>query len=126
MSSARILALMALMNDTKRAQGAYWRAVTRAAQTFTGSTQNDAAIERGNAALLEIEGTVRQWVADHPEPAAADRAGAGDRCTCRAATHAQHHKTPVPGCPWCAADSVGHATVEQTTAAYTTTKGNQP
>lgn len=28
---------------------------------------------------------------------------AADRCTCRAAAHAQHHNTPVPGCPWCAA-----------------------
>jgi hypothetical protein len=24
-----------------------------------------------------------------------------DRCTCRAATHHQHHQAPVDGCPWC-------------------------
>lgn len=25
-----------------------------------------------------------------------------DRCTCRQAVHATHHKTPVDGCIWCA------------------------
>jgi len=67
MSSARILALMALMNDVKKPTGTYWRAVTRASQTFTDSDENKAAIDRGNAALLEIEQAVRAWVAKYPE-----------------------------------------------------------
>lgn len=68
MSSDRILALMALMNEVKRPHGTYWRAVRRATETFTDSAENLAAIKRGNAALLEIETAVRQWTAKHPDP----------------------------------------------------------
>ncbi|MDQ0933776.1 hypothetical protein [Streptomyces turgidiscabies] len=71
MTSDRILALMALMNDTKKPTATYWRAVRRATTTYTGSTVNEQAQSRGNAALLEIEQAVRTWVAEHPEPDAA-------------------------------------------------------
>lgn len=71
MTSDRILNLMALMKDIKSPSATYWRAVRRAASTFTGSTENDVAMSRGNAALLEIEQTILAWVAEHPDPDAA-------------------------------------------------------
>ena len=71
MTGDRILNLMALMKDIKSPSATYWRAVRRAASTFTGSTENDTAVSRGNTALLEIEQTVRAWVAEHPDPEAA-------------------------------------------------------
>lgn len=72
MTSARVLALMALMNEIQAPSATYHRAVSRAAQTFTGSTENNRAQARGNAALLEIEKTIRAWVAKHPVPDAPD------------------------------------------------------
>jgi hypothetical protein len=68
MTSDRILALMALMNEVEKPSNAYWRAVRRAAETLTDSPENDQAQARGNAALLEIDQAVRAWVAKHPEP----------------------------------------------------------
>lgn len=67
MASDQILAVMALMNAIKSPAGTYWQAVGQASRTYTDSNENKAAIARGNAALLEIETAVRQWVAEHPE-----------------------------------------------------------
>lgn len=69
MQSDRILAAMRLMEGIKRPTGTYWQAVGQATRTYTDSDENKAAIARGNAALLEIEAAVRQWVAEHPEHA---------------------------------------------------------
>jgi hypothetical protein len=66
MTSRRILALMALMNEIKPPAATYWRAVRRATVTLTDSDENDAAQARGNAALLEIEQHIRRWVAKQP------------------------------------------------------------
>ncbi|MGW0312057.1 hypothetical protein [Streptomyces flavidovirens] len=68
MTSNRILALMALMREIEKPSGAYARAVRKATRTATGSDENDAAQAQGNAALLEIETAVRQWVAENPDP----------------------------------------------------------
>ncbi|MFD9752640.1 hypothetical protein [[Kitasatospora] papulosa] len=68
MTSPRILDLMALMRDIEKPSACYNRAVRRASQTLTDSPENDAAQARGNAALLEIETAVRDWVAKHPVP----------------------------------------------------------
>ncbi|MGW2837345.1 hypothetical protein ACWCWD_06490 [Streptomyces sp. NPDC001493] len=67
MTSDRILRVMALMRDIEKPSGRYFRAVRRAWQTDTDSPENKAAQARGNAALLEIEGSVRAWVAKHPD-----------------------------------------------------------
>lgn len=70
MTTDRHLALMALMNEIEAPAKAYQHCVRRAAQTLTDSPANLAAIDRGNAALDDIEQAVRRWVAAHPEPIA--------------------------------------------------------
>lgn len=56
------------------------------------------------AAMGALEGLAirfRRMAAEVPSSTPA----AVDRCTCRAATHQQHHiGAPVPGCPWCASE----------------------
>lgn len=71
MTSDRHLNLMALMRDIEEPSKTYRRSVRLAASTETDSPANLAAIERGNAALDDIERAVRAWVAAHPEPAIA-------------------------------------------------------
>lgn len=81
MVSDQLLAVMRLMEGIKRPTGTYWQAVGQAVRTYTDSPENKAAIARGNAALLEIEAAVRQWVKDHPEKRAfplTDHAYAGE------------------------------------------------
>jgi DNA-binding helix-hairpin-helix protein with protein kinase domain len=39
-----------------------------------------------------------------------------DRCTCRQSVHAQHHTTPVHGCPWCTTQPA--ATTIEPTGSY--------
>ncbi|MEC4016034.1 hypothetical protein [Streptomyces sp. H27-D2] len=70
MTSRQILDLASLMNEIYALSSTYTRAVVRAGRTLTGGEENLAAQARGNAALLEIERTVRRWVAEHPESAA--------------------------------------------------------
>jgi hypothetical protein len=67
MSSDRHLALMTLMNEIEAPSRTFQNCVRRASSTETDSAPNLAAIERGNAALDDIETAVRAWVAAHPE-----------------------------------------------------------
>jgi len=66
MTSDRHLALMNLMSEVEAPSRTYRNCVRRAASTETDSPQNLAAIERGSAALDDIEAAVRRWVAAHP------------------------------------------------------------
>jgi hypothetical protein len=68
MTSDRHLALMALMNEITAPAKTYDNCLRRAAAASSISPQYDAAVERGNAALDDIEQAVRRWVAAHPEP----------------------------------------------------------
>ena len=67
MTSDRHLALMALMREVTTPAKTFEHCVRRAASTETDSDANLAAIERGNAALDDIEEAVRRWVAANPE-----------------------------------------------------------
>lgn len=69
MTTDRHLALMALMNDIEEPAKTYQRCVRLAAALASNSAQWDAAVEKGNAALDEIELAVRAWTAKHPEQA---------------------------------------------------------
>lgn len=73
MTSDRHLALMNLMNEVEAPSRTYRNCVRRAASTETDSPQNLAAIERGHAALDDIEQAVRLWVAAHPDAGEVDR-----------------------------------------------------
>lgn len=66
MTSTRVLAVMGLMTDIEAPTKTYRSALRKAWRTATDSPENKAAQARGNAALLEIEGIVREWVAKHP------------------------------------------------------------
>jgi len=69
MTSDRHLALMTLMNEIEAPSRTFQNCVRRASRTETDSAPNLAAIERGNAALDDIETAVRRWVANNrPEP----------------------------------------------------------
>lgn len=68
MTSDRHLALMTLMREITAPAKAYDNCVRRAAAALTDSPEYNAAVERGNAALDDIEEAVRRWVAAHPEP----------------------------------------------------------
>jgi hypothetical protein len=67
MTTERHLAVMRLMEAIEAPTKTYNAAVRKAWRTATDSDENKAAITKGNAALLEIEAAVRQWVTDHPE-----------------------------------------------------------
>jgi hypothetical protein len=67
MTTDRHLTVMALMNDIEDPVKTYHRCLRRAAATLTDSPEYEAAVKRGNTALLDIERAVRQWVAKHPE-----------------------------------------------------------
>jgi hypothetical protein len=67
MTTDRHLALMALMNEIEAPARTYRHCVTRAANTSSTSPQYAAAVERGNAALDDIETAVRTWIAAHPD-----------------------------------------------------------
>ena len=71
MTSDRHLNLMALMRDIDEPSKTYRRSVRLAASTETGNPINVDAVKRGEAALDDIERTVRDWTAKHPEPSAA-------------------------------------------------------
>lgn len=68
MTTSQHLAVMRLMEKLDTPSRRYNRCLRRAWQTLTGSTENEQAIEQGNAALLEIEAIVREWVAANPAP----------------------------------------------------------
>ena len=71
MTSDRHLALMALMREIEEPTKTYQRSVRLAAALASNSTQWDAAVEKGNAALDDIEKAVRAWTAKHPDQPAA-------------------------------------------------------
>jgi hypothetical protein len=66
MTTESHLALMSLMNDIEAPTKTYRSALRKAWATETDSPENNAAKAKGNAALEEIEGIVRQWVVKHP------------------------------------------------------------
>ncbi|MFF7485598.1 hypothetical protein ACFZBC_08880 [Streptomyces luteogriseus] len=71
MTSDRHLALMALMNEITAPAKTYDNCIRRAGAASSNSPQYDAAVERGNAALDDIEQAVRLWVETNaPQPAA--------------------------------------------------------
>jgi hypothetical protein len=57
---------MALMTAIEKPAATYNRALRKAAAQATDSPEWDATVDRGNAALLEIEKAVRQWAAKYP------------------------------------------------------------
>jgi hypothetical protein len=67
MTRDRISALMRLMDEIKRPHGIYRRAVRTATAALPDSPENTAAMTCGNAALLELETAVREWIAKRPE-----------------------------------------------------------
>lgn len=67
MATAQILALMALVPEIEAPLKTYNAALRKAWRTATDSDENDAAQERGNAALLDMEAAIRLWIAQHPE-----------------------------------------------------------
>jgi uncharacterized protein YukE len=67
MTSDRHLALMALMNEIDEPAKTFQRHVRAAAKLASNTREWDSAVERGNAALDDIEQAVRRWVAKHPE-----------------------------------------------------------
>jgi hypothetical protein len=66
-TTERHLALMSLMNDIEVPTKIYRSALRKAWSTETDSPENNAAKDKGNIALEEIEGIVRDWVANHPD-----------------------------------------------------------
>lgn len=99
MTSEHILALTRLVDAIKSPLGVYWQAVGRASWTATGSADNEAAIVRGNAALMDIDRAVRTWVAKHPAEKPAPAAPAdGDLLDAIAARAAA--ATPGPWAPY--------------------------
>ncbi|MEU3613446.1 hypothetical protein ABZ725_14180 [Streptomyces sp. NPDC006872] len=66
MTTDRHLAVMALMNEIEAPAKTYRHCVRRAAAAHTDSAEYDRAVERGNAALDDIEAAARRWVASHP------------------------------------------------------------
>ncbi|MFF6829603.1 hypothetical protein [Streptomyces longwoodensis] len=71
MTSNRHLALMTLMNEITAPAKTYDHCVRRAAAALTDSPEYNAAVERGNAALDDIEQAVRLWVETNaPQPLA--------------------------------------------------------
>jgi hypothetical protein len=70
MTTDRHLALMTLMNEITAPAKTYDHCVRRAAAALSDSPEYNAAVERGNAALEDIEDAVRRWVAKHPEQTA--------------------------------------------------------
>lgn len=75
MATDQILAINALMRSLEEPLKTYNRQLRKAWRTETDSPANLAAQKRGNAALLEIEKTVRAWVAKHPEPKTGEACG---------------------------------------------------
>jgi delta 1-pyrroline-5-carboxylate dehydrogenase len=90
---------MALMNEVTAPAKTYENCVRRAAAASSISPQYDAAVERGNAALDDIEQAVRRWVAAHPEPAAV-QAPAADRAALRDRIAAAIYERNNPGLRW--------------------------
>jgi hypothetical protein len=68
MTTDRHLALMTLMREIEDPTRTYQRSVRLAAALGSNTPQWDTAVEKGNAALDDIEQAVRRWVAAHPEP----------------------------------------------------------
>lgn len=66
-TTERHIAVMRLMEAIEAPTKTYNACLRKAWRTATDSDENDAAIDKGNAALLEVEAAVRQWVAEHPE-----------------------------------------------------------
>lgn len=67
MTTERHIAVMSLMNDIEAPTKTYRSALRKAWRTATDSDENKAAKSKGNTALEEIESTVREWVANHPQ-----------------------------------------------------------
>lgn len=67
MTTERHIAVMSLMNDIEAPTKTYRSALRKAWRTATDSAENNAAKDKGNTALEEIEGIVRDWVANHPQ-----------------------------------------------------------
>ena len=62
-----IITLMRLAEQIRRPLRRYEDAVRTCTRTYTDSDENDAAQERGNAALREVRRAVREWVAEHDQ-----------------------------------------------------------
>ncbi|MFE5895861.1 hypothetical protein ACFQ67_00270 [Streptomyces sp. NPDC056488] len=62
----QLYALNALMRRLEDPLEIYNRCLRKAWRTLTDSPENNAAQAKGNAALLEIEQAIRQWVAEYP------------------------------------------------------------
>jgi len=58
-----IITLMRLAERIRRPLRRYEDAVRTCTRTYTDSDENNAAQERGNAALREVRHAVREWVA---------------------------------------------------------------
>lgn len=67
-----LMALMALMREIDEPTKTYQRSIRLAATLGSETLCWNAAVERGNAALDDIEQAVRGWVAAHPEPGETD------------------------------------------------------
>lgn len=67
MTTERHIAVMSLVNDAEAPLKTYRSALRKAWRTASDSPENNAAKAKGNAALEEIEGIVREWVANHPQ-----------------------------------------------------------
>jgi len=67
MTTERHIAAMGLMNDIEAPTKIYRSALRKAWNTATDSDENKAAKAKGNAALEEIEGIVREWLGNHPQ-----------------------------------------------------------
>lgn len=62
-----IIELMALADQLRRPLRRYEEAVRQCTRTYTDSDENEAAQERGNAALMGVDLVVRSWVRKHPD-----------------------------------------------------------
>lgn len=62
-----IIELMALAEAVRRPLRRYHNAVSACTWSATDSDENEAAQERGNAALREVDLLVRSWVRKHPD-----------------------------------------------------------
>lgn len=66
MARDQIHALMALMAEIDKPVNRYRYAVRRCAEALSESPEYDRAQERGDAALLEIDRAIREYVAERP------------------------------------------------------------
>lgn len=62
-----IIELMALADQLRRPMRRYQNAVSDCTWSATDSDENDAAQERGSAALREVDTLIRSWIRKHPD-----------------------------------------------------------